>query len=91
MADTYKGDGYQAVLTDHFLERMKERVREGTKIPYDRIFRAIRRWPERKCRALLNNKYWVICKYEPAHDRVVFLTLMPKSFILPEPSIWVLV
>jgi len=91
VADVYKGDGYRAVLTDHFLGRMRGRVREGIRIPYDKIYNAVKRWPERKCRALISDRYWVLCKYEPKRNQVVFLTLMPKSFILPEPSIWVLI
>jgi hypothetical protein len=91
MADVYQGEGYRAVLTDHFLQRVRERVRVGFRIPYDKIFNAVRRYPERKCRALLNSRYWIVCKYEQHRNQVVFLTLMPKSFILPEPSIWVLI
>ena len=91
MADLYQGEGYRAVLTDHFLKRVRERVRVGFRIPYDKIYDAVRRFPDRKCRALLSDRYWIVCKFEPQREQVVFLTLMPKTFILPEPSVWVLI
>ena len=93
MADTVAiGEkGARAVLTDHFLARARERVdAEFIDIPNERIYRVAQRYPHQKCRALLDDRYWIVFKYEKQRDQVVFLTLMPKSFILPEPSIWVL-
>ena len=83
-------DGTRVVLTDHFLERARERVQaDYIDIPNKRIYWAARRYPNRKCRALLDDLYWIVFKYERARRQVVYLTLMPKNFILPEPSIWV--
>jgi len=84
-------DGARIVLTDHFLARAHERVSASfVDIPNEKIFRASRRYPYQKCRALLDDLYWIVFKYEKARNQVVFLTLMPKSYILPEPSIWLL-
>ena len=93
MADTVAvGEGgARVILTDHFLERAHERVNATfVDIPNEKILKASRRYPYQKCRALLDDLYWIVFKYEKARNQVVFLTLMPKSFILPEPSIWVM-
>lgn len=83
-------NGARVVLTDHFLDRARERVSaEFIDIPNDRVYRAARRYPNRKCRALVDDRYWIVFKFEQARRQVVYLTLMPKDFILPEPSIWV--
>lgn len=92
MADTYQGDGYDAILTDHFLARLAQNrggFVGGFKIPYDKIYKAVKHYPGRKCRALLGNQYWIHVVYEPAQNAVVFMSLLPKWYILPEPSIWV--
>ena len=92
MADTYRGNGYDAILTDHFLERLQQnraRSTGGFTIPYDKIAKAAKRYPKRKCRALLGDQYWVHFIYEPPQNAVVFMSLLPKWYILPEPSIWV--
>ena len=69
----------------------RERAYRGVTIPYERIYKAVKRFAGRKCRALLQGKYWVLVKYERRQNQLVFLTLMPKDYILPEPSIWVLI
>jgi hypothetical protein len=92
VAEVFRGNGYNAVLTDHFQERVLQnrgKFKNGFKIPYDKIYRAARRSPNRKCRALLNDQYWIHFIYEPEQNAVVFLSLLPKWYILPEPSNWV--
>lgn len=82
--------GARVVLTEHFLERARERVRqECLDIPDGKLLRAGRKYPEQKCRALLEGQYWIIFKYERLRNQLVYLTLMPKNFVLPEPSIWI--
>ena len=88
-AEVYRGDGYAAVLTGHFLQRRAARAAQGVCVPFDRIFRAVRRFPYRDCRALLQDRFWVVVKYEKRRNRVIFKTLMPKDYILPAPSVWV--
>lgn len=92
MADVYRGQNCDAVLTDHFLERVRQnrgKFKTGFKIPYNKIITAAKRFPKRKCRALLNNQYWIHFVYEPGQNAVVFMSLLPRWFILPEPSCWV--
>lgn len=83
--------GGRVVLTDHFLRRARERIqREYIDIPNERIFQAAQRYPNRKCRTLLDGSYWLFFKYERWRHQVIYLTLMPNNYIIPEPSIWVL-
>lgn len=92
MAETLRGQDCDAVLTDHFLERVRQnrgRYKTGFRIPYTKILKAAQRFPNRKCRALLNDQYWIHFKYEPHQKAVVFLSLLPKWYVLPEPSCWV--
>jgi hypothetical protein len=93
VAETVSVDprGGRVVLTDHFMRRARERVgEEFIDIPNTRIFRAAQKYPDRKCRVLLEDRYWLFFKYERRRHQVIYLTLMPRSYLLPEPSIWVL-
>jgi hypothetical protein len=92
VAESYRGEDCDAILTDHFARRIRQNrggFKTGLKIPYKQIIRAAKRFPNRKCRALLNNQYWVHFIFEPRQNAVVFMSLLPKWYILPEPSIWV--
>ena len=92
MAEKLEGRNGTAILTTHFMERLRQnrgRYHTGLRIPYEKIMKQARRYPNRKCRALLNDQYWIHFKYEPHQEAVVFLSLLPKWFILPEPSNWV--
>lgn len=92
MADIIKfgQSGTKLIFTEHFLGRAQQRVKaQFLDIPEDRIYRAARRFPNKKCRALIDDLYWIVFKYEPGLRQCVFLTLVPRHYVLPSPSIWV--